>query len=200
MQHSAPHSGGWYVVYSEPLRELRAAAGLESIEGVRVFLPEIRRMVRGQVQRSAFFPRYLFVHANFHVTATSKICATPGVHHIVCTNGTPDEVDADVIELLRDRLDSINARGGLAPHGHQTGDTVRLRSGPLRGIEAVFQGPMEPSTRVRVLLEFLGRPQEVEVAVDAIEPIAPRPAMQRTSRGRGRPIRLRPADAPTGGS
>jgi len=51
----------------------------------------------------------------------------------------------------------------------------------------VFLGPLTPAARVQVLLQFLGRQQQVEVDVNAIEPstVLKRP---RRTRGHGRRI------------
>jgi hypothetical protein len=56
-------------------------------------------------------------------------------------------------------------------------------------LEAVFLGPMTPSQRVRVLLDFLGTQREAEVALDSIERVAPPPQRGRRTRGKGRQIR-----------
>jgi hypothetical protein len=65
-------------------------------------------------------------------------------------------------------------------------------------LEAVFLGPMRASERVRVLIEFLGQLREAELDVSALEKSQPdaRGKRQRRTRGRGRPIRTRPAPDP----
>lgn len=202
MRDTEAYTGLWYAIHCTPLGEWRAAAALQTIEGVRVFLPEVRRSHQGRIQRSPFFPRYLFIRADLQTVSTGKINATPGVARLVVSEGAPIAVEPEVITALVERLEQINAQGGVVTHGFKPGDPVRLRSGPLRGLDAVFQGPMTPSLRVRVLLEFLGREQEVEVGVEALEPGSPRVAedagaargeLRRTTRGRGRPIRGREA-------
>ena len=60
------------------------------------------------------------------------------------------------------------------------GQTVRILAGPLQGMDAVFVGPLTPAARVQVLLQFLGRQQQVEVDADAVEPAAPIKRPRRT--------------------
>jgi hypothetical protein len=68
---------------------------------------------------------------------------------------------------------------------------VRLRRGPFCSMEAIFQGPVQPSERVRILIEFLGRPHELQVGADLLEPAQSSPPfrLERRTRGRGRAIR-----------
>jgi transcription antitermination factor NusG len=99
-----------------------------------------------------------------------------------------------VIEHFREQLDEIDAHGGLVAHPFHPGDTVRLKAGPFRGLEAAFLGPMKPSARARVLIDFLGGLREADIDIDDLERVhsAPLPPRQeRRSRGKGRPINRR---------
>jgi transcription antitermination factor NusG len=104
--------------------------------------------------------------------------------------GEAQAIPEALVAAIRERVDRLNAEGGLPAHTFQDGDAVLLKSGPLKGLEAVFLGPMTAGGRVKVLLHFLGRLNEVRVDADALEPAAPqaRPAMKRYTRGRGRRI------------
>ena len=77
--------------------------------------------------------------------------------------------DADMREkLLRERL------GGIEEVGYRRlrqGDRVRIRTGPLRDLEAVFDQPLSPKERVRILLNVLGRMTPVEIDYSQIEPL-----------------------------
>ena len=106
----------------------------------------------------------------------------------------PQAVPRLVINALKERLDSLNAEGGLPHHNFKLGETVWLKSGPFRGLHAVFLGPMTPSARVKVLLEFLGRPNEVKVDLEDLihshdSQDGPTPKRQRGTRGGGRIIK-----------
>jgi transcription antitermination factor NusG len=53
------------------------------------------------------------------------------------------------------------------------GDPVRIVSGPLRDLDAVFDRPASAAERVRVLLDAMGRMTPVEVDASEIVKIAP---------------------------
>ncbi len=99
----------------------------------------------------------------------------------------PVQVPGDQVAQLCGRVETINAAGGLPAHNLHAGQPVQILRAPLQGLDAVFLGPLTPAARVQVLLQFLGRQQQVEVDVNAIEPstVLKRP---RRTRGHGRRI------------
>ncbi|MCO6450356.1 MAG: hypothetical protein J5I90_06150 [Caldilineales bacterium] len=179
----------WYVVHTQPRKELLVTSSLESRLGLEVFFPEVLQTYRGSIQPRPFFPRYLFVNADLTVTEASAINFSPGVIRLVSYGDTPQPIPATIIDDIRFRLDELNARGGITQHGFHPGDRVRVVSGPFQGLEAVFQGPLKPSERVRILLDFLGSLRETEIPVDLIERASTNFVRRRTTRGRGRRIR-----------
>jgi transcriptional antiterminator RfaH len=181
----------WYAVHCKALRESQAAAALESYLRLAVYLPEIRRRSRRQVQRVALFPGYLFVQANLQEVGLSTINATPGVVRLVAFDETPQPIPETTIEAIRELVDSFNARGGQPEHGFRPGDIVRFKGGALQGLKAIFAGPMKPSERVRVLIDFLGSCREAEINVGLLERASSEPiaGRERRTRGRGRKIR-----------
>jgi transcriptional antiterminator RfaH len=185
----APHAMyHWYVVHCKPHKEWQAASALTERLGLATYLLELRRCSRGRVQRAPLFPRYLFVRMDLQTVGVSHINATAGVLRLVSFGGAPPSIPETVIEALRQRVDILNDHGGLLEHGFHPGDTVRLTHGPLRGLEAIFIGPMKPSERVRVLIEFLGQPREMKLPVDILERAgtSPAPKRERRTRGKGR--------------
>jgi transcriptional antiterminator RfaH len=182
----------WYVVHTKPTRELMVSSLIEDQLDLSVYLPEVIESRRNNKRKVPLFPRYLFVRADLSQTPSQAVNALPGVLHLVSFGGLPQPMSDREIEALRNRLDALNAQGGLPSHPFRPGDEVRLMDGPLQGLEAVFLGPMTPSQRVRVLLEFLGTEREAEVALESIERVVPSPRGRRT-RGKGRHIRTQPA-------
>ncbi len=196
----APGQSEWYVIHSLPLKERPAAAALHERLGLTVYLPEVPQRFRGVLQPAPLFPRYLFIRANLDQVALSAINATPGVLRLVSFDERPQPVPAAVIRGLYQRVEALNDVGGLPPHTFQPGEAVRLTGGPLCGLEAVFVGPPAPSERVRILLEFMGRLNEVEVEAHLLEPTGnsplaadlspvPAPKRERRTRGKGRSVR-----------
>ena len=188
MSQHEDHSA-WYVVHTRPHRELMVASLLEQSPTAEVFLPEVFRQGRDKRKLVPLFPNYLFVRLNVHDPDMVRINRTPGVVRLVSFSDRPVPVPDSFIDALRIQVERLNTDGGIATHPFHIGDTVRLTDGPLEGMEALFQGPMDPSQRVAVLLEFMGRLQEVKVDVSQLEAAPPRPP--RRTRGKGRRIRVR---------
>jgi transcriptional antiterminator RfaH len=180
----------WYVVHTKPQQEALAASMLEERLSLTVFLPEVRRRIRGHLRRTPLFPGYLFVEIDLESTEASAVNTTPAVIRLVAFGGRPQPVSGRVIGALQARLAEIDEQGGLPQHPFRVGDRVRLKEGPLAGLEAVFVGPMRPAERVRVLLEFLGQEQEALVPVEDLEPAGGQalPKRPRRTRGKGRVI------------
>lgn len=181
----------WYVVHTKPQKELVAASMLEERLSLTVYLPEVLQHYRGQPHLRPFFPRYLFVQADLDEVEASKINALPGVISLVSFGDRPQALSNEVVQAIRARIDDYNAAGGLPQRVFRPGDRVRLTEGPLQGLEAVFKGPVKPSQRVWVLLEFLGSLHAAEVSIDSIERAAPQHhhgPQKRGTRGRGRRI------------
>ena len=179
----------WYVVHCKPRREGYTATALKQQLGLTVYVPEVKRQLRGQIQYTPLFPSYLFIYANpqnIQLNFVHAINTTPGVLRLVTLGGAPQPVPAAVIEALRKRLDGLNAQGGLLDHPFRSGDVVRLKDGPLQGLEAIFVGPMRPSERVHVLINFLGSLRDAEVNVDLLESANSPSALKRERRTRGR--------------
>ncbi len=184
----------WYVVHTRPQKELMATSMLQERLGLNVYLPEVLQHYRGRKQLRPFFPRYVFVQVDFGQVTAAAINGTPGVIRLVAFGDRPQALQDGMLAAIRERIDKYNAEGGLPQHPFHPGDRVRLTSGPLQGLEAVFQGPMKSTQRVLVLLEFLGHLHEAEVPIEQLERMGsgPEPTRQRTTRGRGRRIRHSP--------
>jgi transcriptional antiterminator RfaH len=181
----------WYAVHCQHTKEAQAAAAIQTLMELQVYLPEVRQRVHGKSQATAFFPGYLFIRADFQIVAPSKLNSIPGVVRLLVFDDQPHSIPEAVIEHIRRQIHDINAFGGFAKWQFQPGDTVRLKTGPFRGLEAAFVGPTKPSERARVLIDFLGSLREADVQTDDLERVssAPLPARQeRRSRGKGRPI------------
>ena len=185
-------SSSWYAVHCRCPKEFYAEAAIRERLGILTYLPTVVSRVDGASRRIPFFPGYLFVNSVLDEGALSKINATPGVVRLIEFAGERAAVPDAVISAIKERLEALNAQGGLPGHNFHIGDTVELKRGPLSGLHAIFQGPTTPSARVKILLEFLGRPNEVEVdlAMLTTECDCSSPRGQRRTRGRGRRIRF----------
>lgn len=181
----------WYIIHCQPQKEPQTAELLESILGLTTYLPQVQQQYRGEIQAAPLFPRYLFVQVDLFRTHPTAIVSLPGVVRIVGIEQEPQAVPPDVVETLRQRVAAINQSGCLLDHGFRPGDTVRFKKGPMYGLEAIFQGNIRSHERVRVLMEFMGRLNRLDVDAKDLEQVAHKPHPPRRTRGKGRKIQSR---------
>ena len=156
----------WYALYTKPKKEHQVNTYLQG-QGVATYLPTVRRKVRrrDRPDRVVYFPSYLFARLDFEQMPHSSVAWMPGVHRIISAGEQPLIVADEVVELVRRRLSEQDEQGYSE---FQAGDTVRIVSGPLRDLDAVFDRPASAAERVRVLLDVMGRMTPVEVDVSGI--------------------------------
>jgi transcription elongation factor/antiterminator RfaH len=187
----------WYTLYTKPNAEYGVAAILRR-RGIHTFLPEIASPNPRQKHRKRpFFPCYLFAEVDFEQVGPSSVQWTPGLRRVVAFGGRPVPVPDEVINLIRRKLEALNAAGGWPVGTFQPGETVRITDGPLEGMLAIFDGPSTPSERVWVLLDFLGHASRARICLTDLEKVprksqAPTSGRPRRTRGRGRRINYRP--------
>jgi transcription antitermination factor NusG len=184
----------WYVVHCRPGKEFLAESLLRESLGVLTYLPVVLSTTRGTTRKVPFFPGYLFLSATPMHLEVTHIQAMPGVVRLLDFGNGPNVVPNVVVNTIMERLENLNAQGGLPEHNFKQGDKVHFKSGPFRGLHAIFVGSLSPSARVKVLLEFLGRLNEVKVDVQDLSPTDNnpselQPARHRGTRGHGRAIK-----------
>jgi transcriptional antiterminator RfaH len=172
----------WYALYTKPRKEHQVNAFLQG-QGVMTYLPTVRRKVRrrDRPDRVVYFPCYLFARLDFDQMPHSSVAWMPGVRRIIGAGEQPLIVADEVVDLVQRRLVEKEDEGYSE---YQAGDPVRIVSGPLRDLDAVFDRPASAAERVRVLLDVLGRMTIVEVGVSEIAKITPseKPRAKRRAR------------------
>ncbi len=137
------------------------------LAGFTTYVPQVRekRLIRGRkvATIAPLFPAYCFIWIELQWHA---IKWAYGVSALILDGDRPARVPDRIIEELRGR-----ERGGIirlppppkptAPF--VTGDRLRVRSGPLTGLDGLYAG-MAPRERVFVLLRMLGGERTVELA------------------------------------
>jgi len=151
----------WYALYTKPRKEFQVEILLQA-QGIETYLPTVRCKVQRRDRPSikVYFPCYLFARIDFGSTPRSSITWMPGMRHIVTMGNQPVVVADEIVDLLRRRLEGreVIVYGSFRP-----GDRVRITSGPLHDLEAVFDRPLSAADRVRVLLDVMGRLTPVEL-------------------------------------
>lgn len=150
----------WYALRSKPNREESLWREAKA-RGFDVFFPRSRVHTVNPRARQVlpFFPGYMFVNTDIHATGFSAFAWMPYSNGLVSFGFEPAPVPDSLIHAIRRRVDEINAAGGEVLNGLQPGARVRIQAGPFAGSEAIFDGRLSGSDRVRVLLQLISRQQ-----------------------------------------
>lgn len=156
----------WGLVRVKVGQERYAKFNIER-QGMTAFYP---RIIDKPGRPTALFPGYMFVliEDRWHF-----LRSTYGVVGIVPgTGGEPARVPPKLMrQLKRDqgKLGYIDARPPLPPKPKplKPGDPVMVTDGTFKTLRAEYISP-RPGDRVRVLLEFMGKAQRVDLPADAV--------------------------------
>lgn len=160
----------WYCVKTQPKREHIAAKHLKELEEVEVFCPRLRYKKatrRGKVWWvEALFPGYLL--ARFVLKEMERMVVySQGVSGLVRFGSDIPPVPDDFVHALKSEVASKNAELEedvltVSPQIEE-GEEVEVASGPFGGFRGSVVSVLPGRDRVKVLLEFLGQAQVVDV-------------------------------------
>ena len=154
----------WYVVHTKPRQEGRALENLQN-QGFTCFLPTMQvqklRNQRVQVVTEPMFSRYLFIQLDDTTQNWGPIRSTLGVSKLVSFGPHPAKVPSEFVAFLKEAPPETLERM-FAP-----GDTVQVAAGPLQGLEGRYLAH-DGETRAFVLIELLGQPQRLLMAVESL--------------------------------
>lgn len=152
---------GWYVVCTMLRHEKQVAAQLNG-RSIENFLPLYEEIHRWKDRRMKvllpLFPGYVFVRVP--LMERLRVQMVPGVLRFVGFGGPPVALDTAEMKRLRDGLMALHAE----PHPFlKIGQKVRVKFGPLAGVEGILQ---QYRDRFRVVLSMDLIQQSVAVEVD----------------------------------
>jgi transcription antitermination factor NusG len=159
-------NSAWYCVRSKVKQEHVAAGSLRQVSAVDVFAPRLR--FRRPTRRGpvwfveALFPGYLFARFDWEQQFKAVQYAR-GVMGVVHFGSKPAVVPEAVVDELRREVGEQELR--VVTRAVAVGDEVQVTAGPMAGLLLVVQPLLPARERVKVLLDFLGRRVEAEVAV-----------------------------------
>ena len=175
MSETVSSHPAWYCVRTQTKREHIAAGHLRELEQVEVFCPRLRYRKatrRGKIWWvEPLFPGYLLARFDReHLEHAVTFCQ--GVRGLVRFGSIIPEVPESFVETLRREVrDRAGADDGellsVAPDIEQ-GDEVEIAHGPLQGMRGTIVSVAPAAERVKVLLDFLGRPHAVDVDLFSI--------------------------------
>src|SRR5208283_5024727 len=133
----SPGPSWWHALYTRHQHENVVAQALLG-KGFEVFLPQYRT-VRQRKDRQKeillpLFPSYVFIRGG--LDRMLSIVTTPGLHSIVSWGARPANIPSEEIEAVRRMVESPLQ---VEPHPFlKCGDLVRIKAGPLEGIEGIL--------------------------------------------------------------
>jgi len=164
-----PGSTAWYAVYTKHQHE-KSAKSILAQKGFEVLLPLYRSAHRWkdrtQIVLLPIFPCYLFLRASLN--RKLEILRTPGVFWLVENAGHACAVPDSDIEGIRKITEGA---AHAEPHPFlKTGMRVRVKVGPLAGVEGILSR-VKNQYRIVLSVELLRQAVSVEVDISIVEPL-----------------------------
>jgi transcription antitermination factor NusG len=165
-----PDRRAWFAAFTAPQAEQSVARHL-AIYGIESFLPtfESTHVWKNRQKKKIMkpmFPSYVFVHLD--ETERRKLFRVPNVVKIIGGKQGPIPIPTSEIEFLR----SMAFDKRLTPSVEfAPGQRVRIKDGPMRGIEGTL---IRHNNKLRFVLtlQLMNKHVAIEVVADEIEPIS----------------------------
>ena len=158
----------WYAVHTRSRHEFQVSKKLV-IKGVETFIPTVERLRRWKDRKKmiAFplFPGYVFVHISKNSQEMLNVLKVKGVVRLLSSiPGEPEPVPDEQIDALKKFLENGQE---LDPYPYlKEGKRVRIKAGPMRGIEGIL---VEKTNRHMLVLSVDVLKQGVALKIDAAD-------------------------------
>ncbi len=155
----------WYCIYTRSGEEDRVCKRLGEISDIEILNPKmkIQKVIRGKLKEvvEAVFPCYFFSRFDL-LKYYRMIKYTSGVRRIVGdASNAPYTVDEKIIHAIQSRC--VDGPVQMQPQQFETGDSVVVQAGALRGLSGVFLKEMKASDRALILLNALQYQATLEI-------------------------------------
>jgi transcription antitermination factor NusG len=164
---ASPWASGWYALYTRHQCEKVVCRALLD-KGFDAFLPQYRAIHRWKDRRKELLlpllPNYVFIRGG--LDRMLNILTTPGVHALVARAGGPADIPQEEIDAVRRLVDSSLR---IEPHPFlDCGDWVRIKSGPLEGIQGILVRKRS-AFRLVLSVEMLAQSASAEADISLVE-------------------------------
>lgn len=164
----------WYALHTKSNFE-RIAASEISAKGVELFLPvrpEVHRWKdRKKTVEVPLFPGYVFVRIADCGRSRLEVIRSTGAVRILGTGGWIEPVPEVEIESIRMLLRS---RVPFLAHSFlREGERVRVKWGPLEGVEGVLT-KLKSESRLVMSVEMLSQSVAIHIDLNDVEAVRPR--------------------------
>jgi transcription antitermination factor NusG len=156
-------STDWYAIYTRHQHE-KSVVQLLQAKGFEVFLPLYAAVHRWKDREKELslplFPCYVFLRGGLE--RRYDIVTTPGMHCFVGAGNQPETIPSEEIEAIRRAVENSIR---LEPHPYlKCGDRVRVKSGPMTGVEGTL---LRKKSLYRLVLSVDVLRQSVALDIDA---------------------------------
>jgi transcriptional antiterminator RfaH len=115
------------------------------------------------------FPGYIFgkfdLEKNYPLVRWGR-----GVKKVLGFGGYPTSVSEEIVEIIKERTDTEGIV--RVKQNFKANDVIRIKTGPLKDLLAIFERWVSDSERVRILLNLIGYQPAVEMHYSMIEKVA----------------------------
>jgi transcription antitermination factor NusG len=162
----------WYVIQTKPKKEEEAVSYL-STRGVEIFNPlmETFALRNGKMNKELkpLFSGYIFgkfdLEKNYPLVRWGR-----GVKKVLGFGGYPTSISEEIVEIIKERTDTEGIV--RVKQNFRANDVIRIKTGPLKDLLAIFERWVSDSERVRILLNLIGYQPAVEMHYSMIEKVA----------------------------
>jgi transcriptional antiterminator RfaH len=156
---------GWAILKTQPRRDALAAQAVRA-RGLQSYVPRLPSR-RGMLW-VPLFPGYLFAEIERGRDDLLRIRAAPGAAYILPRAGQPALLRDAMIQAIRTRERELSLAG--AAHAFSHGEAVRVKAGPFKWIEGLFDRRLSASGRVLILLNLVHECAAVDIDAVNLEP------------------------------
>lgn len=185
----------WFAVQTKPRHEQTVAAALAGRQ-LEAYVPtyKAQRQWSDRVKRMdlPLFGNYVFCRMNPEVRL--PVLTIPGVARIISFGNGPVPIDDAEIQAIQKVLAS---QLPVEPCPYVAGDSVVIRSGPLKGTTGILLHAAEQKGRYRLVVSVSLLQRSIAVAIDAVDAM-PTPLAPPLSRQIGSQVRAVLAASPSG--
>jgi len=162
----------WYVIQTKPKKEEEAVSYL-STRGVEIFNPlmETFALRNGKMNKELkpLFSGYIFgkfdLEKNYPLVRWGR-----GVKKVLGFGGYPTSISEEIVEIIKERTDTEGIV--RVKQNFKANDVIRIKTGPLKDLLAIFERWVSDTERVRILLNLIGYQPAVEIHYSMIEKVA----------------------------
>jgi transcription antitermination factor NusG len=165
----------WWAVYTRHQHE-KVAGDMLLRKGFEVFVPLYQSTRRWKDRLKTLslplFPSYVFIHGG--IERQLQVVTTPGVYSIITAAGRTAVIPGEEIDAVK-RMVENSLR--VEPHPFlKCGDWVRVKAGPLEGVEGILVR-MKGLCRLVISVDMLQKSVAVEVSASDVERASRREAV-----------------------